>query len=103
MASLAFSIICAFPVTIVASDRCAANETCQAHDSVVRLQQRIQRPTLVTAGDADPACSPTATARLSEGLPHARTEMFERASHFFLMEQPAKFERLLVDWLKKHA
>ena len=40
---------------------------------------------------------------LSEGLPNARTEMFEGASHFFLMEQPERFNRLLLEWLQRHA
>ena len=78
------------------------NEACQAHDTVGELH-RIHQPTLVMAGSADPICSLTATAMLSEGLPNARTEIFEDASHFFLMEQPARFERLLGDWLETHA
>ena len=51
------------------------------------------------AGDSDPICSLSATAMLSDGLPNARTEIFEKASHFFLMEQPEKFMKLLAGWL----
>jgi len=78
------------------------NEACQAHDTSGELA-RITQPALVMAGDADPICSPTATRILAEGLPNARTEMFARASHFFLMEQPERFNRLLLDWLQGHA
>lgn len=78
------------------------NEACQSHDTSGELA-RIAQPTLVMAGGADPICSPTATRILSQGLPHARTEMFEGASHFFLMEQPERFNRLLLDWLRQHA
>jgi 3-oxoadipate enol-lactonase len=78
------------------------NEACQAHDTSGELA-RIAQPTLVMAGAADPICSPTATRILSEGLPDARTEMFEGASHFFLMEQPERFNRLLLEWLQRHA
>lgn len=78
------------------------NEACQAHDTLPHLP-RIQVPTLVMAGDSDPICSPTATRWLSQGLPNATTEMFAGASHFFLMEQPARFNRLLLDWLDRAA
>ena len=77
------------------------NEACQQHDTVADLP-RIAQPTLVMAGAADPICSPTATRMLSAGLPNATTEMFEGASHFFLMEQPERFNRLLLAWLQRH-
>ena len=75
------------------------NEACQSHDTSADLD-RIQQPTLIMAGDRDPICSLAATAMLSSGLPHARTEIFHQASHFFLMEQPDKFMALLGAWLK---
>lgn len=78
------------------------NEACQSHDTLKELH-RITQPTLVMAGDADPICSLTATAMLSEGLPNAHTEIFEKASHFFLMEQPDKFQTILENWLQTHA
>ena len=77
------------------------NEACQDHDTVPELK-RITQPVLVMAGDSDPICSLTATAMLSDGLPNARTEIFEHASHFFLMEQPEKFMGLLAGWLREH-
>ena len=39
---------------------------------------------------------------MSHGLPDVRTEIFDDASHFFLMEQPQKFMALLGDWLQTH-
>lgn len=77
------------------------NEACQHHDTVDRLGD-IRQHTLVMAGDSDPICSLTATRWLSAGIPHARTEIFQDASHFFLMEQPERFLRLLKDWLAAH-
>jgi 3-oxoadipate enol-lactonase len=74
------------------------NEACQNHDTLADLP-RIQQPTLVMGGDADPICSMTATRALAAGLPNARLEVFQGASHFFLMEQPARFNQLLLDWL----
>ena len=78
------------------------NEACQAHDTVPELH-RITQPVLVMAGDSDPICSLAATRMLSDGLPNARTEIFEHASHFFLMEQPEKFMALLAGWLREQA
>ncbi|SNT02526.1 Pimeloyl-ACP methyl ester carboxylesterase [Noviherbaspirillum humi] len=74
------------------------NEACQNHDTLPALG-RITQPTLVMAGANDPICSLTATRWLSEGLPNCRTEIFENASHFFLMEQPERFMRVLAGWL----
>ena len=75
------------------------NQACQDHDTLADLH-RIAQPTLVMGGDADPICSMTATRALHAGLPNARLEIFEGASHFFLMEQPEKFNRLLLGWLR---
>jgi 3-oxoadipate enol-lactonase len=55
------------------------------------------------AGDSDPICSLAATRILSDGLPNATTEIFAGASHFFLIEQPQKFNALLLAWLQRHA
>jgi 3-oxoadipate enol-lactonase len=77
------------------------NEACQNHDTVSRLPQ-ITQPALIMAGEYDPICSLTATKMLSNGLPNARTEIFSKASHFFLMEQPERFMQVLTGWLKEH-
>ncbi len=60
------------------------NEACQSHDTVGDLH-RIKQPTLIMAGGCDPICSLTATKLLSDGLPNARTEIFQNASHCFMM------------------
>ncbi len=75
------------------------NEACQKHDTIADLA-RITQPTLIMAGSSDPICSLTATRMLSDGLPNSRTEVFDDASHFFLMEQAEKFEGLLGEWLE---
>lgn len=78
------------------------NEACQNHDTLLQLA-RIAQPTLVMGGSVDPICSPTATKALAAGLPDATLEMFDGASHFFLLEQPERFNALLVEWLDRHA
>ena len=75
------------------------NEACQAHDTLPDLG-RIPHKALVMGGDSDPICSLTTTRALTGGLPNARAEVFVGASHFFLIEQRQKFNRLLLDWLK---
>jgi 3-oxoadipate enol-lactonase len=74
------------------------NTAYQEHDTVPELA-RIHQPVLIMAGANDPICSLTATGWLSAGLPNARTEIFDNASHFFLMEQPERFQNLLLSWL----
>ncbi|MDY7576255.1 alpha/beta fold hydrolase [Actimicrobium sp. CCI2.3] len=78
------------------------NTACQEHDTLPELA-RIHQPVLVMAGASDPICSLTATGWLGAGLPNARTEIFDNASHFFLMEQPERFQQLLLIWLGQNA
>ncbi len=75
------------------------NEACQNHDTLAELPLIRQR-TLVMGGQNDPICSLTTTRWLSEGLQNQQTRIFDNASHFFLMEQPEKFNRLLTQWLQ---
>ena len=78
------------------------NEAIQKTDTRPMLS-RITQPALVMAGDVDIICSMTATRELVDGLPNVRSEIFTGAGHFFLMEQPAKFNQHLVDWLDSQA
>lgn len=78
------------------------NIACQEHDTLAELKS-LTMPALVLAGDSDPICSMTATNWLSSALPNAKTEIFQGASHFFLMEQPDKFMSILQAWFAKHA
>ena len=78
------------------------NEAIQQTDTRPMLS-RITQPALVMAGDVDIICSMTATRELVDGLPNVRSEIFTGAGHFFLMEQPAKFNQHLVDWLDSQA
>jgi pimeloyl-ACP methyl ester carboxylesterase len=55
------------------------------------------------AGGKDPICSPTATRWMSDGINGSKTVMFEDSSHFFLMEEAARFMATVGDWLAEHA
>lgn len=77
------------------------NQACLEHDTLDRLKE-IRCPTLVLAGALDPVCSMTATRWMLERLPHAETVTFDKSSHFFMMEEPAKFMATVTEWLKRH-
>lgn len=74
------------------------NHACLEHDTLDALH-RIACPTLILAGQQDPICSLTATRWMSERIPGSRTVIFEKSSHFFLMEEPEKFRDTLENWL----
>lgn len=77
----------------------AQNQACLEHDTLTQLGQ-IQCPVVVMSGDLDAICSPLCTQWLLEGLPQARHERFEGSSHFFMMEQPARFIAGVESWLR---
>lgn len=77
------------------------NHACLEHDTLDRLGE-IRCPTLIMAGAVDPICSLTATRWMQERLPHAETVVFERSSHFFLMEESEKFTATATEWLRRH-
>jgi 3-oxoadipate enol-lactonase len=77
------------------------NEACQNHDTQDQLAL-IKQPTLIMAGKNDPICSLAATEIMSKGISGSETILFDNASHFFLMEQPDKFNQILKNWLDTH-
>jgi 3-oxoadipate enol-lactonase len=78
------------------------NHACLEHDTIDRLNE-IGCPTLIMAGGKDPICSTTATRWMSDGIDGSKTVMFEDSSHFFLMEEAARFMATVGDWLAEHA
>ncbi len=74
------------------------NRACLEHDTMERISS-LRLPVLIMAGAQDPICSPTCTSWMTERLPNSRTVMFEGCSHFFLMENSAKFMAELGSWL----
>ncbi|MFL5409519.1 MAG: alpha/beta fold hydrolase [Myxococcales bacterium] len=40
---------------------------------------------------------------MSERIRGAETVIFEKSSHFFLVEEAEKFQATLSDWLHRHA
>jgi 3-oxoadipate enol-lactonase len=77
------------------------NHACLAHDTLSRLDE-IRCPTLIMAGRLDPICSMTATRWMQEAMPAAESVIFEKSSHFFLMEEPQKAMATIEAWLSRH-
>ena len=91
---------------IASTDRLPAcyirqNHACLEHDLLDRLES-IGQPALIMAGGRDPICSLTATTWMSDRLPNARAVIFEASSHFFLIEEPERFQETLATWLEEN-
>lgn len=69
-----------------------------AHDALDRLHQ-IKCPVLIAHGGRDPLGSPVGTQWMIDRIPHAQVELFKDSSHFFFMEEPERFSRMLNGWL----
>jgi len=76
------------------------NNTALAHDTSDRLGE-IASPTLIMGGRQDPICSMQGTDELSSGIANSETVIFEKSSHFFLMEEAEKSMQTLTDWFAK--
>jgi len=97
--------VAAVEAAIAASDRLfesyvRQSEACARHD--IRPQaEGITCPALIVAGDRDMICSQHTVTELADLLPHSETVVIEHGSHFFVLEQPECFQRLLEDWLRR--
>ena len=54
------------------------------------------------AGRVDQICSMHGTDEMSRGIPNVETVVFEKSSHFFLMEEAEKSMATLRDWFARH-
>jgi 3-oxoadipate enol-lactonase len=67
--------------------------------NVVNLLPRIQAPTLVACGDGDIATPPAEAQRIASLIPGARYVEIAQALHYPNVEQDARFNEVLVEWL----
>jgi pimeloyl-ACP methyl ester carboxylesterase len=63
----------------------------------------ISCPTLVVCGDGDLLTPPEHSRELAAGIPGARLEMLPECGHLLTLEQPARVNTLLLDWLAELA
>jgi 3-oxoadipate enol-lactonase len=73
-----------------------------AHDVLDRLPS-IACPVLIAHGGRDPLGSPTGTQWMIDRLPQAQVEFFPESSHFFFLEEPERFSRMMNGWLDRQA
>jgi len=77
------------------------NNAALAHDTSDRLGE-IACPTLIMGGRVDQICSMQGTDEMTRGIPKAETVVFEKSSHFFLMEEAEKSMATLTDWFARN-
>lgn len=70
------------------------------HDVLDRLPE-ITCPVLCLGGGRDPLCGPLAQQWMTERFPDCEAELFERSSHFFLMEEPERFMARMDAWFAR--
>jgi pimeloyl-ACP methyl ester carboxylesterase len=72
------------------------------HDALDRLP-KIQAPTLVTVGSFDVAVPPMYAREVAEAIPNAEFVIFEGGGHLHNIEHPEDFNRVTLDFLRRHA
>lgn len=65
--------------------------------------QKLSMPVLVLAGTDDYAIGMPSQRALATALPHAKLVEFEHAGHFLYLDDPAKFTRVVIDFLNAPA
>ena len=73
------------------------NDTALAHDFRDRLG-KITCPTLIMAGLLDPICSIQCAYEMKDNIPGSKLVVFEKSSHFLLVEEYEKAMNTLDDW-----
>ena len=77
------------------------NDTALAHDFRDRLGT-ITCPTLIMAGLFDPICSIQGAYEMRDNIPESELVVFEKSSHFLLVEEYEKALNTLDNWFKKN-
>jgi len=65
------------------------------------LLPEISCPVLVLNGLEDRLTTPATAAGIAAGIPGAAIELIENAAHLSNMEQPDRFNRLLLDHIRQ--
>ena len=60
----------------------------------------LRSPLLVLCGEADRLTPPEVSEEIAAAVPRARLEIVAGAGHMLTMEQPARVNALLADWLQ---
>ena len=60
----------------------------------------IKCPTLVLTGDEDNTIPNSLSKEMADGIPGAKLVILPEASHFAMLQQPAEFNRAMLDFLR---
>jgi len=63
------------------------------------LLRQIECPLLVMCGQSDLLTPPECSEEIAAAVPHSRLELLAECGHLLTMEQPARVNALLLDWL----
>ena len=84
----------------------AGTETLVRHNRAVMARPdarphlgQIRCPTLVLCGEADQLTLPEHSRAIAAAIPRARLALVDGCGHMLTMEQPARVNALLADWL----
>jgi pimeloyl-ACP methyl ester carboxylesterase len=72
-----------------------------ARDDLVGRAPRVQCPTLLLAGDADPVCRPAFLELLRHRMPDARAEFIPGGTHALPRGQAAAFNRTVIRFIRE--
>jgi len=68
---------------------------------ITSLLSQIQAPTLVIAGDRDPAVPPDELRKIAPLVPNAELAIIQGAGHLSFLERPVEYQAALSAWLKR--
>jgi 3-oxoadipate enol-lactonase len=73
-----------------------------AQDRAAPIEQ-IRAPTLIIAGEEDTVYPPELAREMARRIPGAELVMFERTGHLANLEEPDRFNKLVLDFLSQHS
>jgi pimeloyl-ACP methyl ester carboxylesterase len=90
----------AFLTSGKALKRCV--NSCSRHgEAIGKMMEKIDVPTLVIGADYDFLVDPMTASRIHKRIPGSEYHMFHFSLHGPMLQQPKKFRRMLVEFLKK--
>ena len=63
------------------------------------MLNQVQIPAMGMYGDRDIVVNPSQWKAMSEGVPHARIQRFQKAGHFIMLDEPESFMQSLLEFL----
>lgn len=76
------------------------NRAVMAREDLRPTLPALRCPLLVLCGEADRLTPPEVSEEIAAAVPRARLEIVAGAGHMLTMEQPARVNALLADWLQ---